>query len=313
MSKVDPALQAVQQAFEGQVARLEARLKGVIGVSIRHLESGDSVSVNGDELFPMASTYKVAMAGAVLARVDRGELALDRMVAISQRHLDETGPIAQSVRHPGVSLSLANLIELMLTQSNNNATDRVLELAGGPAEVTAWLRSVGVERMSVDHSVNDLLNKFFGFPAGAAASASFLQRYPTSEAAEAVSGLPNPAFDDNPQDSASPRAMVELLAVLFDGVALTSASRAFLIEVMERCETGGARLRGQLPAGVVVADKTGTIGGTINDAGMITLPGDRGRLLIAVYTKKSPILPVTSREYAIAEIARSAFDYFSIR
>ncbi len=308
-----PVPPGVQAAFEARVSRLEARLQGVMGVCARHLETGEGFEVNGGVRFPMASTYKIPIAGAVLSRIDRGELALEQMVPITQRDLDETGPVAQSVRHAGVSLSLANLIELMLAQSNNNATDRLFALAGGPAKVTEWVRSTGVEAMRVDTLVNDLLNKFFGFEPGSAAHKTLLAKFPTPEQQLAVEAALKPTFDDDPADTTTPRAMADLLVGLFAGRLLSETSREFLIEVMQRCETGPGRLKGMLPPGTVVARKTGTVGGTINDAGMMTLPDGRGRLVIAVYTKKSALMPQSLREPLIAEIGRSAFDYFSIR
>lgn len=43
------------------------------------------------------------------------------------------------------------------------------------------------------------------------------------------------------------------------------ASTQVLIETMQRCRTGDNRLRARLPEGVMVADKTGTLGGSVND------------------------------------------------
>lgn len=300
-------------AFEALVDDVSLRLKGVIGVGARHLETGLGFSVNGAERFPMASTYKVPIAAAFLAKVDRGDLTLDQRIEIEQRHVQETGPIAQSIRHPGASVSTINLLELMLTQSNNNATDRVLELIGGPTSVTAWLRSIGVTDMRVDSTVNDILNRFFGFEPFTAAHDAFLERFSTDEARERASGTAQAAFDAGLEDTTTPDAMMDLLARLFAGDLLSARSRTLLIEIMQRCETGNGRLRGLLPPGVVVADKTGSVGGTINDVGMIMLPNGRGRLVIAVLTKQSPIVSYPAREPVIAEIARSAFDYFAFR
>jgi beta-lactamase class A len=60
---------------------------------------------------------------------------------------------------------------------------------------------------------------------------------------------------------------------------------------------------------VTVAEKTGTIGGTLNDAGMITLPGDGGKVMVAVYIAKSK-KPFEDRERAIADISRALYDYY---
>jgi beta-lactamase class A len=79
---------------------------------------------------------------------------------------------------------------------------------------------------------------------------------------------------------------------------------------MSRTRTGSARLKGLLPKGTPVANKTGTIGGVANDVGYITLPDGR-RFAIVVFTNSSAT-PVADRDRAIAEIARSLFDYFYV-
>lgn len=242
------------------------------------------------------------VAEAVVA-LTRGDLA--------QRHFDETGDIAESVRHPGVFLSIANLVELMLTQSNNNATDRVLELIGGPAAVTAWLRSIGIYEMRVDNSVNALLCKFYGLPVGSSAMKGYLEKFSSEVERDRVNGTPQAEFESALDDTTTPRAMLALLEVLFDGHLLSIESREFLMGVMTRCETGPGRIKGQLPPGTVVAHKTGTIGGTVNDAGLIVLPENRGRVILSIYTKGSQIPRYEDREPLLAELARTVYDLFA--
>ncbi len=81
------------------------------------------------------------------------------------------------------------------------------------------------------------------------------------------------------------------------------------LNIMRRCRTGETRLRGLLPAGTEIAYKTGTIGGTTNDVGIITLPANAGHVAIAVFVKSSE-KEVSARERAIAEIARAVHDFF---
>jgi len=85
-------------------------------------------------------------------------------------------------------------------------------------------------------------------------------------------------------------------------------SSEFLLGVMSRTRTGDGRIKGLLPKGTPVAHKTGTTGGVANDAGYVTLPDGR-RFAIAVFTNSSKT-SVADRDRAIAEIARSLFDYF---
>ena len=85
------------------------------------------------------------------------------------------------------------------------------------------------------------------------------------------------------------------------------------MEILKATTTGSARIKGLLPAGTVVAHKTGTtatvmdFNGSTNDAGVIQLPGGGGQLAIAVYVKGST-RNLAARELVIARIAKAAFD-----
>ena len=82
---------------------------------------------------------------------------------------------------------------------------------------------------------------------------------------------------------------------------------------MYRCQTGENRLLGMLPPGTRVAHKTGTIGQTTNDAGVIELPGGLGHVVTVVYIKESKLPDNPSMEPVIAQIARAVHDYFVFR
>lgn len=299
---------AGSKALQAEIARLSATIDGDVGIAAWRLDgAGDQVLHNADLAFPMASSYKVAIAAAVLARVDAGELELSTMVPVPQSMYVSSEVIADRFIHEGVSLSIHNLIEVMLTQSDNTATDVLMAQAGGPAAVTAWVRRQGVEGQRVDRDTNRLLRDFFGIGSGPmeseveaalAADPDLLKR---GERAYAP-------FDDDPRDTSTPRAMAMLLTKLFRGEALSADSTALLSAVMERCRTCDARLRGRMPAGTTVADKSGTIGGTVNDVGVVTLP-DGSKFAIAAFVMRSNV-PRSERERVIAEIARTVRDYF---
>jgi len=296
-------------ALDAEIARLAAPAKGVVGVAAWRLDGkGLRLSINADQPFPMASTFKIAVAGAILARVDRGQLRLDRVVAIDpQRHV-ESEVIADRFIHPGVSLSVHNLLELMLTQSDNTATDVLTDLAGGPAATTAWVRSQGIAGLRVDRDTAGLLRDFYGLPPGPfpAALEAGLKADPNLES---KGTLRNPRFDDDPRDTSTPQAMARLLDRISTGKALSRASTQVLMQTMARNRTGDARIRGRLPAETGVADKTGTIGASLNDVGVITLPGNAGKVVVAIFIKKSEV-PFEPRERVIADIARSLYDYY---
>jgi beta-lactamase class A len=82
--------------------------------------------------------------------------------------------------------------------------------------------------------------------------------------------------------------------------------------MMGRSQTGKHRLRGSLPFGTPVVDKTGSgrAGSGTNDVGVVTLPGDRGHLAIAALISGST-RPSPEQERLIAEIGRTSFDAYT--
>ncbi|MCS6817649.1 MAG: class A beta-lactamase [Blastocatellia bacterium] len=301
----DPAL----ARLEREIARLAEIAGGVVGVAALHLESGRRVSLNGKERFPMASTYKVPIAVQILTKVDRGELTLDQLIAVEPTDLSPgSGTLSDLFNKPGVALSVRNLLELMLLISDNTATDVLLRLAGGPETVTARMRELGIEGLRVDRSTKQVIADWMGVAEPVPWS---LERF--RELARAVAPQDREAaakrFDIDPRDTTTPEAMVALLEKVFRGQALKPETTELLLDIMRRCRTGEARLKGMLPPGTGVAHKTGTIGGTTNDVGILTLPADAGHVAIAVFVKSSE-KDVPTRERAIAEISRAVHDFF---
>lgn len=299
-------------AVEAEIARIARASGGEVGVLARHLESGLTLSLNESEAFPMASTFKVAVAGAVLARVDAGNLSLEQMIVIDPALVLSSEGIAEIFPFPGVSASVHNLIESMLTRSDNTATNVLTQLAGGPAAVTAWVKNVGVEGMRIDGDTNGIVGRFAGLPPSSESVELQLKKLIAANPDfQDLDSKPNAKFDDDPRDTTTPKAMVLLLSKIVDAHILSPVSTEVLTGSMQRCITGLKRLRAMLPSGTDVKDKTGTIGGTVNDVGIITLPEGHGRIAIAVYIKKSA-KPIEDRERVIAQIARSIYDYMLI-
>ena len=298
-----------------EIARLEQLSGGVIGVAAVHLESGERVYHNRDMKFPMASTYKVPIAVQLLHRVDHGELALDSMIVLEPHDLSPgSGTISRLLDDPGVVLSVRNLLELMLLISDNSATDLMLELAGGPAEVNKRMAAINVEGLHIDRSTLKLIADYIGIrdlPAREDYSQDMIrEKYKALSEAEREQA--EAGFDNDSRDTSTPKAMANLLEKIWQKQILTEESSELLMDIMRRCETGEHRLKGILPPGTVVAHKTGTIGGTANDVGVIELPDDAGHVVTVVFVKESS-LPVADRERAIAHVARAVYDYFLFR
>jgi beta-lactamase class A len=305
------AAQDTATRLQNEIERVSRISGGVVGVSAIHLESGKHISVRGTEPFPMASTFKVPIAVQLLDRIDRGEVKLDDMYTLQPSDLHPgSGTLSNLFTKPGVSLSIRNLMELMLLISDNSATDILLEKAGGAAAVTRKMRSLGLNGIRVDRPTSGLIADWAGAklppPAQmnpAAVQAAFAAVTPEERRAAAL------RFATDVQDTAFPDDMARLLEMIYHKRLHKPESAELLLDIMRRCQTGAARIKGMLPPDTPVANKTGTIGGTTNDVGIVTLPDNAGHVAMAIFVKNAPRTGDPS-ERTIAQVARATYDYF---
>lgn len=260
----------------------------------------------------MASAVKIPFAVQLMSLVDEGKTTLDKMVALEPKDLHPgSGKLTELFFHPGVSLSLANYMELMLVISDNSAADVVLREDGGPAPVSERMKALGLPGIRVDRNIALLISDWMG--AKSIPPESQWNRDIWDSLYDAV-----PPADhmrarkmqwSDPRDTATPDDMTKLLVRIWKKDLLTPKSADILLQTMERCQTGKSRIKGMLPAETVVAHKTGTLGGVADDVGVITLPGDAGHVAISIFTKAS-YKPEEASEKAVAEVARTVYDYF---
>lgn len=311
-----PAIDQGKLRVEQEIARLSKVSGGVLGVSAIHVETGKRIIQNGQDRFPMASSYKIPIAIELFNKIDSGVYKLDQLIEITRSDLHPgSGMISERFNWPnsltpGVALSVRSLLELMLLISDNSATDVCLRLAGGPSAVNACMKRLGVTGIRVDRPTSILIADWLGIktnPNEAWSLAKFdsLAGLITEEQQKATSLV----FDADPKDTSTPDGMSDLLLKLYTKPILKAESKTLLLDILRRCETGLTRLKGLLPQGTEVMHKTGTIGMTTNDVGIMTLPGDGGHVVISVFVKSST-KEIPERERAIAEVARALHDYF---
>jgi beta-lactamase class A len=301
------------------IDRLRARIQqvmpdadGTVGVAIKHLESGRELELNGDQPFPMASTFKLPVLVELYAKAKAGDLRWDEEVEITRhdQHLG-SGELSYLYDAPGVRLSLHNVANLMMMISDNSAADLCLAKATAPA-VNARMKDLGIDGIRVDRPCQDLILDYGGH------DTEHLRGLTLDEIGKAISHGPrgeearfgrDDRFAADPRDTATPRAFMTLLEKIWRGEAVDRASSDAMLATLKRCQTGRNRIRGLLPPSTEVAHKTGTIGGVVNDVGIIYLPDEAGHVAIAVLTKQTRA-PEEAVEKVIAQIARYAFDYF---
>lgn len=311
-------LQASEEIPQG-IVRLKKQIEGVtkgmegeVGVAVKHLESGEELVVNGETYFPMASVFKLPIFVEVLAQIMEGKLSLDDEISVQKIDQHFGSGLLSDLDAPGIKLSTRNLINLMMMISDNSATDILFEKIGAE-NVNARLRGFGIEEITVNRSCHHLIceaigldyEKYRGLTLEEAKKTSRKDMIENPKAFEEATKN----FSQVMKDQSTPRAMNRLLEMIFKKEVLNEENCDYILSVMLKCQTGERRIKGDLPPGTKVAHKTGTIGGTVNNAGIIYLPDGLGHVAITVFSKDTT-KETSKAEEIIAQISRFVFDYF---
>jgi beta-lactamase class A len=255
--------------------------KGIVGISIENLETGDTLSYNGTYHCPMQSVFKFPIALAILNMVDKGTLSLEDKIHLTKEDLSDTttmSPLRDKYFNRDTSLATSELLRFMVSESDNIACDILLKKAGGAKQVEDFIHSLGVTGIAIAATEKEMHAN------------TKLQYESWCEATE----------------------MTHLLKLFYQGKCVSKSSTDFLMKIMEGTETGAKRIKGLLPKGTVVAHKTGSsmteqgLAAATNDAGIITLPNGK-HLIITVFVTDSKA-DFDTREAVIARVAKAAYD-----
>lgn len=248
-----------------------------IGFTAVHIESGRRVSVRGGERFPMGSVYKFPIALTLLRRVDAGTIRLDQPVTIQPEDFAPGwSPLRDAAGGQPVTFTTGELLERMVSISDNTASDALLRLVGGPVAVTRRMAELEASGVRVDRSESQIHREL-----------------------EAPDGVARYARDV--RDTATPDAMADLLVRFWrreDG--LTRESHDLLFALMEKSPTGKSKLRSGVPSGWTVAHKSGMMPATSNDAGLLISPDGKTQIAVAIFAKGA----ASDYEVIDADIAR---------
>jgi len=295
-----------------QIEAVIEGIEGELGVAVKHLESGEELDINGETLFPMASVFKLPILVEVMAQIQERQFSLEDEISIQPRDQHLGSGMISDLDAPGIKLSVRNLINMMMMISDNSATDILLEKVGAEG-VNNRLRSYGIEDITVNRTCQYLIMDYLGLdykkykdiPLTELVSTYRKERKQNPQAFREASKR----FSQVLKDQSTPKAMNRLLELIFNKEILDEASCDHILSVMFRCQTGGRRIKGDLPRGTKAAHKTGTIGGTVNDSGIIVLPHGLGHVILTVFSKDMS-LKTSEVEDLIAQIARYIYDYF---
>lgn len=254
-----------------------------IGISIKEIETQDTLSINGNLNAPLMSVFKFHIALATLNLVDKGKLSLTQKIYIKKEdlHADTWSPIREEFPNGNMYLTLDQLLRYTVSHSDNNGCDILLELIGGAEIVQIFINKQGIKDFTI--KVNE-------------------QQMRT--------------WENLYINTTTPLATTELLEKFYKGKILNRKTTKYLYQLMVECSRGLTWMKAGLPESTELAHRTG-ISGTnennlrvaMNDVGIFKLPNGN-HVILSIYLKDiTEEREVT--EKIIADITKATWNYYT--
>ncbi len=307
----------VNNAPRGLTASIQQLVRdfpGIAGVAVRAVDEGWTINANGRRLMPQQSVSKLWVAMTVLDQRDSGRLKLDDPVTVTAADLTLFHqPIAYLVKNGTWQTTVGNLLFRALTQSDNTANDRLLNVVGGPGAVRAFIerKQLGDIRFGPGERLLQAGTAGLTWNQSMSVGNSFAimrAKLPMETRTAAMQ-----RYIDNPPDGAAPLAIADALSRLVRGELLSETSTRLIVSTMESSRTGHARLKAGLAPGWKLAHKTGTgqeLGrrnAGFNDVGVVTSPDGR-RYAVAVMIGDTT-RPMRERQQLIQAVCAAVTGY----
>jgi beta-lactamase class A len=225
------------QKLEAEIHEVDAQLDGVLGVAVEDLKTGQTILLNPDEVFPQASSIKIAVLAELYHQNEqamagaRGKAKLSDLYTMRAEDLVAGSDIFVGLT-PGVTvLTNRDLATMMVAVSDDSATNVLIERLGFE-NVNAFLESSGLHATRLRRKMMDL-----------------------------------DAAKEGRENVSTPREMMMLLAKIYEGRLFSKESTADFLKVLST-HKGSAMLRG-LPDDVVAANKPGELEAVRTDSGIV--------------------------------------------
>lgn len=258
------AVTAEMPQYEGQkklaaIKKLAEGKDAEIGVA--WMEGNAMHSMNNERLYPLMSVFKLHVAVALLKDMERRGAAVDTTLNITpeQMRKDTYSPLMKLHPDGRFSITLPQLIRYAIAESDNNAADILIAMAGGIDSVDREIHAMGIK----DCHLSETEATMYEAPINSYANWS------------------------------KPESVVWLLRKLYDGRLLSGEYDRCIKQALAATTTGADKIKAGLSQGMTLAHKTGTgfrmADGTKmadNDAGVVTMPDGR-QVAIAILIKDS--------------------------
>jgi beta-lactamase class A len=141
--------QTEDRKLQQKLQKLADAVDGQVGIYVRHLKTGKTVSINADTIFPTASMIKVPITVGVFNQIETKKLAYDSILIYRDSLLYAGEDILGSFKD-GEKIELGKVLMLMITTSDNTASLWCQSMAGGGIEINRWLETNGFEKTRVN-------------------------------------------------------------------------------------------------------------------------------------------------------------------
>jgi beta-lactamase class A len=272
-------------------------------VHAREIDGDRSVGYRADELVVTASVFKIPVMVELARRFDTNDPSPTERVRVTPEDR-VLGPTGFSAMLDDLECSWRDLAQLMMSVSDNTATDVIMRRLGLDT-INATVTSLGLEQTTLIGDCRELL--------GSLADDTGLSLDSDDSVGDVAERLARwRSLDPTRTTRTTPEEITRLLQLIWRDEAGSPAACAEVRRIMAT-QVWPHRLTSGFPDGVTLAAKTGTLPGIRNEAGVVTYP-DGARYAVGVFTRADSYVDrrpevdrvIGTAAYAAVEALRSA-------
>ncbi|MFC1703518.1 serine hydrolase [Candidatus Omnitrophota bacterium] len=235
---------------------------------VEDLNTGWQFSHNKDTAVPSASLVKVPIMVCCFDQAARGKINLDDIIALRAKHkVGGSGKLRYAPN--GTKTSVGKLIELMIAQSDNTATNVLIDMLGFE-QLNAYFKEIGLKNTNISRMMMDFKSRAKG-----------IENYTTVE------------------------DMAFLFKKMYEGRLISKGVSSKCIEILKK-QKSRDRIPARLPKEAVVAHKTGLEKTVCHDIGIVYT--EKGNVLICALTKHKNKNSWPSKKF-ISNVSFLAYNY----
>ena len=277
-----------------------AAVPAVTGMAAKHLDTGQELAHQADDLYFTASTFKVPILVELYRQVDMGIVDHSARLELTDADRSPGSGVLKELAS-GLRSTVRDLATLMIIVSDNTATDMLYHLVGRD-RLNKTMRDLGLHQTSLPMSCKDLLNSMYGVDTDDVFE-GIRQVADALAHGRVVAG--SDGLSEERSDVSSPRDMVRLLEMLYRGDLLSETSTAAVLHILERQQAVTIIPYG-LPPGTRTAHKTGGVTGVRCDVGVVFAPS--GPYAVALMAKH--VTDTRAIDRALAAVSKAVYAEF---